>query len=232
MEGMNNANDAIRETQDLDEKARRILMDPTTTDHDIFFRRLSESEKPEHNRFSNFAARLLFKNGYKMTNAESYLGIYLGTMNTAKSVQDLLGEKTTGLSATAEQPPRPQLADRDAQAAQDRAWNVVHLIQTLPKPPDSHADATELYASLQRQAELTATELRMREICHANEASLLRGTSLEGTPFVGNESLWPLYRAKLLESTNSNLDPEMKAILFRYCKDLILNHGYKFSDVW
>jgi hypothetical protein len=77
-------------------------------------------------------------------------------------------------------------------------------------------------------------ELIMREICEANEATYLQGTRFAGQPLVGNDQLRQFYRDVLDQATMTLkpvTDPELKEVLFRALKDLILHHGFTIAEL-
>lgn len=189
--------------------------------HDAFITRMEEMGNRMNNGLNNFVPRILNAKGYDVEIAKSYMQIYLEITDIHADIAALLAQAplTPPVSLAAKLHIASQMQNPTVRATHEEHWHALHAARELPVPALQDPNFA-LYKEMELSLVKGERELWMREICEQMEHTLLAGT--HHTHIVGNQSL----------IENVQKDQQLREILFRMAKDLILHHRYTFVEIW
>lgn len=217
---------------DRDGKAHYLLSVEGINDHDTFFRRLNE-EGENVQTLANFPARILLEKGYATANLSSLLDMYLLQAGAAAHMKHILTVSGTGPGLHQLQAISPAITSKIAnlaalknpalRAAHKQAWSRIDYALHLPDLP-ANDPLKPLIDEIKKHAAEAQKELEMRELLMTKEIDI-QSDKIQLLFLIGNESLKNFY------SYNTQ-DPALKEVLFAAFRDLIVNHGYSFTEIW
>jgi hypothetical protein len=210
------------------EAAERLLREGVQT-HDEFIAGL-QREGIGITWLNNFGIRLMSEKGVLPETAKQLLGLYLQRYRTGLTVQQLLQETLTVQQGQISEERSRQIARIRAPGVQDvhREYaTMIEAARALPPPLPDNAPLLRFYQGVPELLTAADRELRAREISAEAEADVVKAQQAEAEfPFiVGNAQINTLY-------SEAKQDPKLKEILFQLMKNLILNHGYTFTELY